>query len=411
MWISLKRRLRTVPSSLEEVIATGALRKNLRYDEGELALLFALLGLFAGTAASAQDLVPDEIIDHVTCVADPTQSYALFIPSGYTPSWSWPVIFAFDPGGRGRTPVERYQAAAREFGYIVVGSNNSRNYSTEIPRILAAMANDVSSRLAVDPKRVYLAGMSGGARVALGIGMASKDIAGVIASSAGYPDSRVRKSLPFPVFATAGTDDFNHLEMRRFDRALTTPHRLVIFNGGHVWPSSELAMQALEWMELHAMRSGLKPRNEALIDRMLASRIAGAGTAGDKDTYRALRAIAEDFEGIRDVSAIARRAAELERDKGVRAALDKENDDDRREENLLRSIGSLSERLSSGDRLAVLGQLRQRWSELSTQAKIAVDSPERQLARRVMAALSADGTTDADYAKIIAEYRLPRGGL
>jgi len=43
----------------------------------------------------------------------------------------------------------------------------------------------VAARLAVDPQRVYLAGMSGGVRVALGIALASKDIAGVIASSGG----------------------------------------------------------------------------------------------------------------------------------------------------------------------------------------------------------------------------------
>jgi poly(3-hydroxybutyrate) depolymerase len=409
--MSLKTVAGAGPSTLEEVIATGAGVKKLRYDEGAVGVILALLVLFAGTALSAQDVAPGQIIDRVTCLADPSQSYALFVPADYAPSRPWPVIFAFDPGGRGRTPVERYQAAAREYGYIVVGSNNSRNSSTDISRVLAAMTHDVSSRLAVDPKRVYLAGMSGGARVALGIAMASRNIAGVIASSAGYPDNRVRKALPFPVFATAGTDDFNHLEMRRFDRALTTPHRLVIFNGGHVWLSSELAMQAIEWLELHAMRSGLKARNDDLIDRMLASRIAGAGTADDKDTYLALRAISEDFQGIRDVSAIARRASELERNKSVRAALDRENDDDKREDTMLRTMGSLSDRLATDDRLAVLGQLRQRWSELSAQAKNPVDSPERQLARRVMAALSADGTKDAEYAKIIAEYRLGRGGL
>ena len=375
-----------------------------------MRLIFAFLWLLPASAAFAQDLVAGQIIDRVTCAADPSQSYALFVPAGYTASRAWPVIFAFDPGARGRTPVERYQAAAQRFGYIVVGSNNSRNYSTEIARILAAMTTDVSARLAIDPKRVYLAGMSGGARVALGIGMASKDIAGVVASSAGYPDNLVRKSLPFPVFATAGTDDFNHLEMRRFDRALTTPHRLAVFSGGHVWLSSELAVQAIEWMELHAMKSGLKAHDDAQIDRMLASRIEAAGTAADKDTYRALQAIAEDFEGLRDVSAIARRAAELGRDKGVRAALERENDDDKREENILRNMASLTDRLSSDDRVTALSQLRKRWSELSAQAKNPLDSPDRQLARRVMAALAADGTKDADYAKIIAEYRIGRGG-
>ncbi len=367
-----------------------------------------LVWLLAATAAFAQDLPAGKIIDRVTCAADPSQSYALFVPADYTPSRPWPVIFAFDPGARGRVPVERYQAAAERYGYIVVGSNNSRNGGTEFPRVLAALTNDVAARLAVNPKRVYLAGMSGGARTALGVALASKEIAGVIASSAGYPDNNIRKTLSFPLFATAGTEDFNHLEMRKLDRALTTPHRLVIFDGGHVWLSSELALQAVEWMELHAMKAGLEPPNDAEVDRLLAARVAAAGTGSDKDTFRALHAIADDFQGLRDVSAFARRAAELGRDKTIRAALDAELDQDRREEVVLREMDVLAARLASNDRLAVLNQLRQKWMALSEAAKNPVDSMERQLARRVLAALTADGTTDADYAKIIAEYRVGR---
>ena len=69
------------------------------------------------------------ILDDVKCEADPSQSYALYVPSNYTPDRAWPVIFAFDPGARGHVPVERYQAAAETYGYIVAGSNNSRNGS------------------------------------------------------------------------------------------------------------------------------------------------------------------------------------------------------------------------------------------------------------------------------------------
>ena len=374
-----------------------------------MRVVLPFIWLLAGATTIAADLPVGQVIDRVTCAADPSQSYALFVPSGYTPSRAWPVIFAFDPGGRGRIPVERYQTAAERYGYIVVGSNNSRNGSTEIPKILAAMTSDVAERLAVDPRRVYLAGMSGGARVALGIALASKDIAGVIASSAGYPDSRVRKTLPFPLFATAGTDDFNHLEMRRLDRELSTSHRLAIFRGGHVWLSSDLAVQAVEWMELHAMKSGLKPRDAGFIDRMYQSRTADIESAKvEIEAFRAVRALAEDFQGLTDVSAASARAAKLERDPRVRAALTAERDEDLREEGILREITSSVARLSSDDRLIALNHLRQRWRDLSAQAKHPADSTQRQLARRVLSALSTDGTEDADYAKIIAEYRMPR---
>jgi hypothetical protein len=253
--------------------------------------------------------------------------------------------------------------------------------------------------------------MSGGARTALGVALASKGIAGVIASSAGYPDDVRRKTLPFPLFATAGSEDFNHLEMRRLDRELTSPHRLVIFDGGHVWLSSALALEAVEWMELQAIRTSLKPKEPAEIDRLLAVRKAAVfGGPPDHHTFLALQAIVTDFDGLADVSDLARRVAELGRDEGIRAALRNALDDDRREESIMREMTSLADRLSSGDRQRALAELRQRWTALSAEAKQPTDTTGRQLTRRVLAALSADGTTDAEYAQIIAEYRMPRAG-
>ena len=371
--------------------------------------LMCLLGVSTLLAA---DLPAGQIIDRVTCAADSSQTYALFVPAGYNTSRLWPVIFAFDPGGRGRTPVERYQAAAEQYGFIVAGSNNSRNGSPEFVKAAEAMSADVIARFNIDPKRIYLAGMSGGSRVALFIALQSDHIAGVIASSAGYPDSRPRKTLPFPIFATAGTEDFNHLEMRQLDRALTTPHHLAIFEGGHTWLSSGLAVEAVEWMEVQAMKSGQKPRDDQEIDRLFAKRAAAAsaGTA-DKDTLLALQAIAADFKDLKEVSAIDARAAELGRDNTIRAALKKDRDEDDREESVLREIASAGARLASEeDRLEALAELRQRWRTLSEQAKQRDDSVQRRVARRVLGSLGASAITkDPDYLKIIAQYRLGRG--
>ena len=126
-------------------------------------------------------------------LSDPSQTYALYVPSHCTPERSWPVILAFDPRACRRVPVEIYQAAAERFGYTVAGSNNSRNGSWAMSMAATeAMTNDVIHRFQADRKRIYTAGMSGGSRVALGIAISSNLIAGVIASSAGYPDSKPR---------------------------------------------------------------------------------------------------------------------------------------------------------------------------------------------------------------------------
>jgi len=366
--------------------------------------------LFLVLAGAASDSLPvGQVIPDVKCAKDPSQSYALYLPSNYTSDRSWAVILGFDPGGRGRNAVDRYQAAAEKYGYIVAGSNNSRNGSTETGHAAAAMGNDLFSRFNVDPKRIYTAGMSGGARVAFSVAFSSMKIAGVFASSAGYPDAKSRTTVPFPVFATAGTEDFNHLEMRQLDRDLTSPHYLAIFQGPHVWLSNELALTGVEWMEIQAMKAGIKPRDEREIDAILAMRMAAVDpTQVNKDTFLALQAIATDFKGLRDVSAISTRAAELGRNKLVREGLKKDTEEDEREIQLLRSIWSTEGRLASpGERADALSELRAQLRKLSEQARKPDDSTERRLARRTLSGLNAGGhTTDADYLKIIREYRL-----
>ena len=143
-------------------------------------------------------------------------------------------------------------------------------------------------------------------------------------------------------------------------------------------------------MELQAMKTGLKPRDDEEIDRLLAARVpgvagrfdvgsAGTGKVADKETFLAVQAIVDDFQGLRDVVSFAARATELSRDKSVRAALQKDRDEDRREETMLRDITSLEARLKSDDRQQTLTKLRQAWKDLSTQAKQPADSLERQL--------------------------------
>jgi hypothetical protein len=348
----------------------------------------------------------------VVCESDPTQTYTLYLPSKYTPERTWPVIFAFDPGGRGRNPVERYEAAAEQYGYIVAGSNTSRN-GLPAGRAVQAMSGDVGARFNIDPKRMYTAGMSGGARVAMSIALNSPRVAGVFASSAAYPDGELRKTLPFPVFATAGTEDFNHLEMRQFDRELTTPHHLSIFEGGHIWLSSAMALEGVEWMEVQAMKAGLKPRDDNELDAILAKRIAAIAVArSDKDAFMALESLAADFKGLRDVSSFSTRAEALGKYKSVRDGIKKDRDEDNREQRTLDEVRALEGRLQAlADHNDTLVDLRQRWQALSLQANAGADSEERRFARRVLNTLSATvESTDPEYLKIVAEYRLGRGG-
>jgi hypothetical protein len=365
--------------------------------------------LLGAQLALAADVPAGQIVNEVRCANDSAESYALYLPSAYSPDRAWPVIFAFDPGARGRVPVERYRAAAEQYGYIVAGSNNSRNGSWEVSqRAARAMLGDVASRFRIDERRIYLAGMSGGSRVALGIALGSKGIAGVIASSAGFPDSTPRKRVSFAVFGTAGTEDFNLSEMRRMDRALASPHRLAVFEGGHIWLPSELAMQAVEWMEIQAA----KAETGADVEAIYAKRAAViAALPSGKERYLALEEMAADFAGVKDVSQFTAEAAALGRDKHVRDALKKEREEEAAEQREIDQILGMEGRLKIPEqRRDALTELRSEWKRLSAMAGGAADSPDRRMARRVLRGLSmsaAERVADSEYRKILEAYRMP----
>jgi hypothetical protein len=69
--------------------------------------------------------------------------------------------------------------------------------------------------------------------------------------------------------------------MRRLDQVLTTPHYLRIFEGGHTWLSSEIAVEAVEWLEIQAMRAGTAPKDRGTIAKLFEKRRAAAEAEED----------------------------------------------------------------------------------------------------------------------------------
>jgi len=370
-----------------------------------------VIALFMATAASrAAELPAGQIVDSVECALDNTQHYALYLPSSYTPSRQWSVILAFDSGARGRVPVERYRQAAEKYGYIVAGSLNSRNGPWEVSlKAAKAMTADVKARLSIDPKRVYTAGMSGGARVAMKVAIDSKQIAGVFASSAGFPDEFMPR-LPFAVFGSAGTDDFNHMEMFQLDRRMTSAHRVLYFEGGHTWLPAELAMQAVEWMELQAMKSGLRARDAALLDTWFAERGQRLDALPDNvETLHALIHLIADFEGLEDVRKFAERAARLLKQQDVKDSLGEESKNEDRELQVQGELFELRDRWYNG---ASFAKLKERVTALLAQSKAADDSEDRRIARRVLSnfAASSRAIRDPQYRELLDAIRPPAAG-
>lgn len=375
------------------------------------ALLVGIARLWLG---SGQDLPRGTVIEHVTCTEDPTETYALYLPSDYAPDRAWSLLLAFHPGARGEQMVALYREAAERYGYVVAGSTTSRNGPWEASaRAVRAVSKDVARRFTIDAARLYLTGHSGGARLAMEVALGPNDVAGVIASSAGFGDARPRRNVKFAVFGTAGRDDFNYREMRALDAALSTPHALSVFDGGHVLPPPEVAMQAIEWLELQAMRSGRRERNQAQVEAWYGvRRRLLEGTPDVVTRQRLLRSLVADFDGLRDTHADRAAQDALARDSAARTALAADRDDLALEARMLNEALDVEVRLRNPDTrgasLARLGAMLAGWSA-AAQAPTA--SPERSRARRLLGGLStgAGGRVDDDEYRALLQGHRWRG--
>jgi len=379
------------------------------------SLFVVAAGVWCAFASSAvaQVVAPGKLVERVVCMDDSAQSYALYLPSTYTADRPSSVILAFHPAARGVLMVEKFKAAAERYGYIVAASNNSRNGSYAVSSAAAqAMSADVGRRFSIDPRRVYVAGMSGGARVAMNIALGKNNIAGVIASSAGYPDSQPRDSVPFAVFSTAGIEDFNYIEMRLLDRKLSSPHFLAVFPGGHTLPPDDVAFDAVEWMELQAMQSGRRGRDDALLQALVEKRrVRIAASTDAAETVYLLRALVADFKGLLDLSADATRLQQMTARPDVKKALKRDRDGVDAEARMLAEIFEIEARLGEDDRREVsVMMLRDRLGKLSRKATADADTPERSQARRVLRSVTAGAServVDREYLTLLQQYRLP----
>ncbi|HET9531549.1 MAG TPA: hypothetical protein VFQ92_14420 [Blastocatellia bacterium] len=360
-----------------------------------LTVMLLALSPSAPAQAGRDEFRRGEVIERVVCRSDPSQSYALYLPSGYTPGRRWPIIYGFDPGARGNLPVERFRSAAEKYGFILAGSNNSRN-GPDVPvsRIVRTLIEDTRSRLSIDEKRIYTTGFSGGARVACGIGFMYEGlVAGVIACGGGFPQQMSpSSSTPFALFGAAGTEDFNLPEIKRLGRALDSfgvPNRIEVFEGGHTWLPESLCLEAVEWIELQAMRSGRRDKSQPLIDELFKKELDKAVSAEQSQNaylaYEGYRRLAEDFKGLKDVAEFERKAALLKDTKEVKQRLKQEKEQEDKQDRRAREIFALKAAMRIPESEATaFADLRRAIAELRKKSEEKESTPDRSLARRLL---------------------------
>lgn len=356
----------------------------------------------SAAAGPADSIRPGTVVEAVACRKAPECSYALYLPAGYTPQRTWPIIYAFDPGARGVYPVRLYKDVAEKYGYIIAGSNDSQNFPNRpLAAAIQGMLEDTVERFAIDRRRMYTTGFSGGARVATGIALSCTacNVAGVVACGATYPANAAPS--PHDAFAYVmgmGDTDFNYpelVQMQSEKERLGSPYRVRMFPGPHHWCPANVFEEAVEWFQLRAMQAGMAPKDEAFIREQRTKELAEA--AQSEQAHDALReffaykSLVEDFQGLANTSEVKPGLEALKSSKELKKALEEESKEAERQHQLTRDIAPAVARFAANPsdteaRDTVLSGMER----LKQTARKTKDARERRIRQRAFDALFAD---------------------
>jgi hypothetical protein len=179
--------------------------------------------------------------------------------------------------------------------------------------------------------------------------------------------------------------------MRRLERDLDRakiPHRIATFEGAHDWAPSVLLVSAIEWMEVQAIRSGIRESSEAFIDESLRSGIRDAAAAeGAGETCDAVlqyESLCRDFAGLRDVADLQRKAEQLKGSKEFQQVARREQSEEESQNRWMNTLMNLKGTcIGAEDRAKALSDMNHAITDLNDRANKKDATRDRLVARRV----------------------------
>jgi len=168
------------------------------------------------------------------------------------------VVTLHGAGGNARSGLALLREVADEAGVALLApSSRGRTWDVVLGgygrdvAMLDALLRRVSTRLAVDPARVGIAGFSDGASYALSLGLTNGDLfSGVVAFSPGFSAETRRRGRPV-IFQSHGVEDevlpIDRTSRRLVPRLREAGYRVTYreFGGGHIVPP-DIARDALD---------------------------------------------------------------------------------------------------------------------------------------------------------------------
>lgn len=266
------------------VLLAWALSGSVRAEEAAYRKEVAVSGptRLDWTFALANQSVVDPPAEWLAGYESTQQRYELFVPPKVQDRKHGHPVVLFISVGDGPAGWGQLEAVCKSQGILFASPHGAGN-NTPMPRrvrIVLDVLDDIRRSHPVDPDRTYLAGFSGGGRVACAIAFSLPELfGGVMPVCAGgelreEPWLRHRAIDRLSLGFVTGTNDVNLGEVSRFCGPMLSEMGIrtkitIVPNLGHGIPDGKALSPVIEWLDQGA------PARRKLATQHPASRIAG----------------------------------------------------------------------------------------------------------------------------------------
>ncbi|MFO0880978.1 MAG: hypothetical protein U0840_26950 [Gemmataceae bacterium] len=260
------------------------------------------------------------------------QTYDLFVPERKERKTPLPLLLYLSPGNEGSW--KQFEKLARSQGMLYVAPRNAGN---DVPprrrvRMVLDVLDEVLRDFPVDPDRTYIAGFSGGGRIACAIAFALPELFGGVIPLCATGDLRQEPWLRqrvadrLSVALVTGENDFNRGEVERlrgpFLAEVGVRSRVWMVAGlGHALPGERTLMEVFRWLE-----EGL-PRRRKLASAWPASRFSTAERASQArlllaEGKKRMESASSRYAGLMQVQGTMKRWPDLAEGKAAQKLLE-----------------------------------------------------------------------------------------
>lgn len=307
-----------------------------------LVFFLVLCGLAPGLHSQELVLRKGVVLDSLPVKDSVAHSLRLYLPEGFDPAKTWPLLFVCEPGGESHQAMRYLKKAADANGYVMAASkemHDTLSLASKVLKISNSLVN-LMDMLPLDPDRVYTTGYREGGELALIYPALVPAIRGGFVIASRVPDIALSPEVKkFHIVGIMGKGDYQYhdlVEDEGFLDQLRFPNHMLYHTGNGGWPTREDLDLGLQTLTLLAIRDKRTFGDSVAIARTyqaFSTYVRGLEDQGEYLLAHGQLEGAQDlFGGISETRPFREREKAIRRDPGYKqnqrewlAAIQKEN--------------------------------------------------------------------------------------